>query len=66
MVHCPGCQNTISTAGDVTFEDMGKDSDIEIFSLDPATTQRYYVISCGQCNRMLGGSVAGMKSMSEK
>jgi len=55
MAHCPGCGNTVSTAGDVTFTDMDAEG---FLSGDMSIASRYYVMSCGQCNRMLGGGVA--------
>jgi predicted nucleic-acid-binding Zn-ribbon protein len=59
MAHCPGCGNTVSTARDVTFIDMGADG---FLSGDMSKASRYYVMSCGQCNRMLGGGVASKGS----
>ncbi len=59
MAHCPGCGNTVSTAGDVTFTDMDSDGVLsDGFFAKHAAASRYYVMSCGQCNRMLGGGVA--------
>jgi len=54
MAHCPGCGNTVSTAQDVTFTEMNEDEGLSItFGMDSS----YFIMSCGQCNRMLGGGV---------
>lgn len=61
MAHCPGCGNTVSSARDITFTEMDADG---TFSLsNPGSANKYYVMSCGQCNRMLGGGVASNKTI---
>lgn len=55
MAHCPGCGNTVSTGTDITFTDMDAEGFLDG---DFGVASRYYVMSCGQCNRMLGGGVA--------
>lgn len=54
MVHCPECDAMLEDAADVEFEDLDADS-MGFFR----SAKRYYVISCANCEYMIGGGVAG-------
>lgn len=59
MVHCPECDHTLATKGDVSFTDLDSEGQ-DLFSLSTANmAKRFYVISCRHCDHVIGSGVAG-------
>lgn len=53
MGHCPDCKTELESPSDVTFEEIDFDSGGLL-----GTAQRFYLVSCEQCESLLGSGVA--------
>jgi len=58
MVHCPKCGTPFEKDSDVVFEDLDAHSSISD-SFWTGMAERYYSISCGHCDHLIGSGIAG-------
>ena len=59
MVHCPECNHTLATKGDVSFNALDSET-AEAFSFSQTNMgKEFYVISCSRCDHVIGNGVAG-------
>jgi len=59
MVHCPECGTTFEQEDDLEFSDLDSENQSFSLSLSSGMAKRFYVLSCGHCDHIIGSGVAG-------